>query len=180
MNEKIIALKAKAKQIWESGKNLEFGSTEFEANQLEYFAAKQAIKAAEAAEAAAAAEAAKAEARSKRLAFLTDAISFAIANHMVASDKKASDEQKQTASEAAAKAYEACANELLSKFVKPAAAAGTKAASGRANGNGEILTHHLDNVANGKTDAESRTILEAMGFPRSTVWHAVNNYNKAK
>lgn len=43
-----------------------------------------------------------------------------------------------------------------------------------------LLEAHLVNVAAGMTDAQSRTNLEDIhGGSRSTVWHVVNNYNKA-
>lgn len=81
-------------------------------------------------------------------------------------------------------AREVVANELLKSLptVRKTVAAGTTAAAGDSNKGDEktaILAKHVANIAAGKTDAESRKLLEADGHKRSTVWHAVNNYNAA-
>jgi hypothetical protein len=79
-------------------------------------------------------------------------------------------------------------NELVARYSastpakKSVAADGTPANVSPSNGaaSSDILTQHLANVAAGMTDSESRKNLESAGHKRSTVWHTVNNYNKAK
>lgn len=65
----------------------------------------------------------------------------------------------------------------LAAKVAPVKVAGDKTA---APAGSDILTLHLANLAVGMDDSASRKALEAAGHKRSTVWHTVNNYNKAK
>ncbi len=76
-------------------------------------------------------------------------------------------------------------NELLSKFGKSVTSkptTGTTTAGQTADGanKSDIVTQHIQNVANGLSDSDSRKQIEKLGFARSTVWHAVNNYNLSK
>lgn len=80
-------------------------------------------------------------------------------------------------------AGEKLVNELLTRFSAstPSKSVATgKTGESKNASKSELTGLHIANVAAGMSDAESRKALEALGHPRSTVWHAVNNYNKAK
>lgn len=74
-------------------------------------------------------------------------------------------------------------NELLAKYAavtptkaKAAETTGTKAATTDSAANEAMV---IANIAAGMTDNQNRAALQAAGIPRSTAWHALNNYKKA-
>ncbi len=91
-------------------------------------------------------------------------------------DAVATDEMN-AATAAAKNAFETVVNRLIGKT--KSVATGSTAAT-QTGGKSEILQLHLANIAAGKTDADSRAAIQAAGYPRSTVWHTINNYNKSK
>lgn len=90
-------------------------------------------------------------------------------------------EENNAVNDALKAAREKLDNELLARYAtstpaKSVATGEPKESSDKS----KILELHLANVANNMTDAQSRKALEDAGYKRSTVWHAVNNYNKSK
>lgn len=75
-------------------------------------------------------------------------------------------------------------NELLAKYPKTSGGSGNSNASKTHGTKAEATRLHIINKANGMDDSESRKQIEASMFDgklltRSTVWHAVNDFNIA-
>ena len=133
------------------------------------------IKAEEAAILKAENEARIAEQRNERLKLNKNQLNAHAALIAIKADKRASAEAVAEAQTAFDNAKELVDNELLAKYAKSAPA--KKAVDGDAPKadktaqTAEIVEHYLS----GKTNKE----IEDLGFARSTVWHAINNYKKA-
>lgn len=177
-SDKLTELRATELHHKQLARTFEIGSDEEEAALMEAYKTKQLIKAEIANIANEAAKLALDAARNERVKLLDNVLD---AYAMYISD---------TTNEAAKSDYEAkreiVANELLAKYAtsKPATAKLTNTNHRMGSGDGatkdDIVALHIANVASGMDDSASRKSLEAAGHKRSTVWHAVNNYNKAK
>lgn len=121
-------------------------------------------------------EAKIAEARNERIALVSRLLESQIA--LLQLPKNATAEAKATAESNLATARETVENELLAKFAGSKPAKATANGEATANGTGrntESKAAILELYHAGKSHAE----IEAAGYPRSTVWHTINNFKKA-
>lgn len=113
------------------------------------------------------------EQRNERIQLVTTLLSKFEAT--IKQPKNATPETIATAASELATAREAVVNQLLAKF------AGSKPATSKPDGtattgrNTDSKAAILEMFHAGKSHAE----IEAAGFPKSTVWHTINNYKKA-
>lgn len=171
-SEKLKALISEAKQLFEASKTLEYGTPAFNDNELARFNATKAIAAEKIAIAQAAREAEIEAKRSAKLALLHAAIDAEIA----ATNEPDNDELAKAANEA----FDVVAN-LLVGTITPTTAKASSSSSSRTSGSrDEIIAQHVKNVAAGMTDGQSNKQLREMGYKRSTVWHAINDFNHSK
>lgn len=88
--------------------------------------------------------------------------------------------------DAAKTAGEIVVNELLGKLAtntpaKSVATGTTSTVNGdKGAATGEIVAMHIANLAAGQSKTDSRKNIETAGYARSTVWHAINNWEKAQ
>lgn len=178
---KLTELQATRKAQFAAMQKLDPDSADAEAALAEVIKTDGLIKVEKAAIVKAENDAVNAEKRNARLALVGNMISAYDAKLAVDADKKATPEAKQEAADKYDEARKVVENELLARYAtsKPASTSGGDGVT--KNGNTAlILEAHLSNVAAGMTDAASRKALEDAGYKRSTVWHTVNNHNKAK
>lgn len=128
------------------------------------------------------AEEARAEAEAKRAAKigeLTKLVDLAIANDKVASDKKATEEDKAAAKLALDAQFDVIANQILGSVPKVAAvkSAGT-GEGGKKGTSAEIVEKHQANLAAGMTSTDSKKALVEAGYSRGTVGAAVLAWEK--
>lgn len=182
-SEKLSELRAKRLEFKKLARTFEPDSAEEEAALLEAYKIDQLIKVEINAINAEAAKQKLEIARNERIALFTNVLVALFAGNSAALEAQIAtlSEEDKTAFDTAS---EVVKNELLTKYAtsKPAAAktAGTDAKPSQGVTKSEIVDLHIANVAAGMTDSESRKALEAAGHKRSTVWFAVDGYNKSK
>lgn len=177
-SDKLVELRAKKLEFKKLARTFEPDSVDEENALMEAYKTEQLIKAEIANIKSIEAKQLLDVARNERVKLFDDAIAALLVTGY--NPFEAMTPEQKTTYDAA---REIVVNELLAKYAtsKPAAAksAGTaKSADGASRD--EIVTAHIANIAAGMDDSASRKSLEAAGHKRSTVWHAVNNYNKAK
>lgn len=177
-SEKLTEIRGKMGTAW--AEVLKFPdpmSKESKDARMAYFQLEQDEKAEIAGINKAANDAKLAEARSERLKLNSDMLAaYAI---LLQLPKTATEVDKTAAKESFDKAKEIVDNELLAKYAtsRPARSTATTAAAdgqtvtAKSADRQEIVALYLQ----GKTHKD----IEAAGFKRSTVWHAINDYKKA-
>lgn len=182
-SEKLTELRSKRLEFKKLARTFEPDSAEEENALLEAYKIDQLIKAEIVAINAAEAKQKLEIARNERIALFTNALIALFggnAEQLEAQIAGLTDEQK-TLFDTASNVVK---NELLAKYAgnKPATAktSGDDKKAGDGATKNDIVELHIANVASGMDDSASRKAIEALGHARSTVWHAVNNYNKAK
>ena len=175
-SEKLEQLKKQYAEAWQ--KMAQFNdpfSKEAKDAKLAAWKIEGEMKAEEAALVKAANDAKIAEARNQRLQLNKTQLDAFEALLVAKADKKADPAKVAELQTAFDTAREAVENELLAKYAtsKPAkvSADGDKPASEKGKDSAAIVDLFLQ----GKTHKE----IEAAGYARSTVWHAINNYKKA-
>jgi hypothetical protein len=119
-----------------------------------------------------------AEKRNERLALNSAQLEAHAALLALQADKKAKPDDVQAALDRFNAAKEVVDNELLAKYAasssarKPKTDGDKTAASSNGNANTAAI---VELYLQGKTHKE----IEELGYKRSTVWHAINNYKKA-
>ena len=172
-SEKLTELRAQKLKLKQLARTFEPDSVDEESALMEAYKTEQLIKAEIAAIKANEAKQQIEILRNNRVQLFDNAIAAYVA--MTANDNN-------DTKAAFAAAREIVVNELLAKH--PTSKAATKTANGEAqptNGSrSELINLHVQNLAAGLDDSSSRKAIEAAGHARSTVWFAVDAYNKSK
>lgn len=173
MSEKLNELRAAYKAAYDKARQIEDPfSPEAQTANMELWKIQGEIKKEEAAILKAAAEAKIAEMRNARLALVSNLLEAQKA--VLSLPKSATAEQRNDVENKLAEAKQVVENELLAKFAasKPAKSEASGEKAERNSGNTAAI---IELYLSGKTHSE----IEAEGYARSTVWHAINNYKKA-
>lgn len=176
-SEKLTELTAKRAELLAQIRNEQDEDKAFELNQ-ELFGIGQQMKAETA---RLKAEEAKAEIEAKRtakIAELTKLVDLAIANDKVASDKKATEEDKAAAKLSFDEQFNVIANQILGSVPKAPSAPKTEGTA-KSGTSAEIVEKHQANLAAGMNATDSKKALVEQGFSRGTVGAAVLAWEKA-
>lgn len=176
-SEKLEALKSDYAKAWaEMAKFTDPFSKEAKDAKLAAWKIEGEMKAEEAAIVKSANDAKIAEARNLRLQLNQNQLTAFEALLTIKADKKADAAKVAELQVAFDTAKEAVDNELLAKYAgsKPAKVAADGAVKD-AGEKGKDAAAIVELYLQGKTHKD----IEALGYARSTVWHAINNYKKA-
>ena len=166
--------------IWEKLKTVDFGSKEANDLQLDLFKNKNEIAAEQKRLENEKREQEAKLLREQKLQELRNLCTLAVENDKVASDKKASEEEKNAAKMALDAQFEKIANIVLGgKTEKPATSSNGETVK-RGGISEAIIAEYEKHIANGCTDTEARKKTIEAGFSRGTVGSAVFAYLNPK
>lgn len=178
-SDKLTALKNQYAEAWKNMLTMSDPfSKETKDAKLALYKLEGEIKAEEAAIQKAINDQKIAEARNQRIAMNSAQFAAYDALQAAKADKKTAPEKLAELQTAFDTAREAVENELLAKYASssPARKSVAKSTDGQETGDKHANTAAIVELyLQGKTNKE----IEELGYKRSTVWHAINNYKKA-